>query len=363
MLDMSGMKGSQVDPASRTIQAEPGLTLAEFDHATQAFGLATTLGVVSTTGIAGLTLGGGLGWLNGRYGLACDNLISAEVATADGRLLRASAEQHQDLFWGIRGGGGNFGVVTSFEFQLHPVGLVLAGGLSFPLEMAPQVLRFYDEFVKAAPDALSTAASVALGPTGEPTVSIAVCYSGPIEQGERLLRPLRRFRQPVDDRIQPMPYTMLQSARDEGYPAGRLHYWKSGWLREPTDAAIETVTRFLPQMPSCASGVGLQQMHGAASRVAPSATAFAHRAEQYDFLILSQWSDPADTESNLEWTEGLFEAMQPHMEESVYVNNLGEEGQDRVRAAYGDNYARLTALKTSYDPDNLFRVNQNVKPS
>jgi FAD/FMN-containing dehydrogenase len=363
MLDLSGMKGFQVDPASRTIRAEPGLTLAEFDHATQAFGLATTLGVVSTTGIAGLTLGGGLGWLNGRYGLACDNLISAEVATADGRLLRASAVQYQDLFWGIRGGGGNFGVVTSFEFQLHPVGLVLAGGLSYPLEMAPQVLRFYDEFVKAAPDALSTAASVALGPTGEPAVSIAVCYSGPIEQGERLLRPLRRFRQPVDDRIQPMPYAMLQSARDEGYPAGRLHYWKSGWLREPSDAAIETMMRFLPQLPSSASGVGLQQMHGVASRVAPSATAFAHRAEQYDFLILSQWSDPADTESNLEWTEALFAAMQPHMEESVYVNNLGEEGQGRIRAAYGDNYPRLTALKTSYDPDNLFRVNQNITPS
>jgi FAD/FMN-containing dehydrogenase len=363
MLDLSGMKGFQVDPASRTIRAEPGLTLAEFDHATQAFGLATTLGAVSTTGIAGLTLGGGLGWLNGRYGLACDNLISAEVATADGRLLRASAVQYQDLFWGIRGGGGNFGVVTSFEFQLHPVGLVLAGGLSYPLEMAPQVLRFYDEFVKAAPDALSTAASVALGPTGEPAVSIAVCYSGPIEQGERLLRPLRRFRQPVDDRIQPMPYAMLQSARDEGYPAGRLHYWKSGWLREPSDAAIETMMRFLPQLPSSASGVGLQQMHGVASRVAPSATAFAHRAEQYDFLILSQWSDPADTESNLEWTEALFAAMQPHMEESVYVNNLGEEGQGRIRAAYGDNYPRLTALKTSYDPDNLFRVNQNITPS
>ena len=363
MLDLSGMKCVQVDPASRTIQAGPGLTLAEFDHATQAFGLATTSGVVSTTGIAGLTLGGGLGWLNGRYGLACDNLISAEVATADGRLLRASAAQHDDLFWGIRGGGGNFGVVTSFEFQLHPVGLVLAGGLSYPLEMAPQLLRFYDEFVKAAPDALSTAASVALGPTGEPAVSIAVCYCGPIEEGERLLRPLRRFRQPVDDRIQPMPYTMLQRARDESYPAGRLHYWKSGWLREPTDAVIETVMRFLPQMPSRASGVGLQQMHGVASRVAPSATAFAHRGEQYDFLILSQWSDPADTESNLEWTEALFEAMQPHMEGSVYVNNLCEEGQGRVRAAYGDNYARLTALKTSYDPDNLFRVNQNVKPS
>ena len=363
MLDLSGMKGFQFDPASRTIRAEPGLTLAEFDRATQAFGLATTSGVVSTTGIAGLTLGGGLGWLNGRYGLACDNLISAEVATADGRLLRASAEQNEDLFWGIRGGGGNFGVVTSFELQLHPVGLVLAGGLSYPLEMAPQVLRFYDEFVKAAPDALSTAASVALGPTGEPAVSIAVCYSGPIEQGERLLRPLRRFRQPVDDGIQPMPYTMLQSARDEGYPAGRLHYWKSGWLHEPTDAVIETLMRFLPQMPSSVSGVGLQQMHGVASRVAPSATAFAHRAEQYDFLILSQWSDPADTESNLEWTDALFEAMQPHTEESVYVNNLGEEGQGRIRAAYGDNYPRLAALKTSYDPDNLFRVNQNIKPS
>ena len=363
MLDLSGMKGFHVDPASRTIRAEPGLTLAEFDRATQAFGQATTSGVVSTTGIAGLTLGGGLGWLNGRYGLACDNLISAEVATADGRLLRASAEQNEDLFWGIRGGGGNFGVVTSFEFQLHPVGLVLAGGLSYPLEVAPQVLRFYDEFVKAAPDALSTAASVGLSPTGEPVVSIAVCYSGPIEQGERLLSPLRKFRQPVDDGIQPMPYTMLQSVRDEGYPAGRLHYWKSGWLREPTDAVIETLMLFLPQMPSSVSGIGLQQMHGVASRVAPSATAFAHRAEQYDFLILSQWSDPADTESNLEWTEALFEAMQPHMEVSVYVNNLGEEGPGRIRAAYGDNYPRLAALKTSYDPDNLFRVNQNIKPS
>jgi FAD/FMN-containing dehydrogenase len=363
MLDLAGMKSVRVDPETWTVRSGPGLTLAEFDHATQAFGLATTLGVVSTTGIAGLALGGGLGWLNGRYGLACDNLISAEVATADGRLLQANAEQNEDLFWGIRGGGGNFGVVTAFEFQLHPVGPVLAGGLSYPLAMAPKVLLFYDEFVKAAPDELSTAASLALGPAGEPTVTLAVCYSGPIEQGERLLRPLRRFARPVVDGIQPIPYSMLQSARDEGYPAGRLHYWKSGWLRELTDAAIETVMRFLPQMPSPASGVGLQQMHGAASRVAPSATAFAHRAEQYDFLIGSQWSDPADTEANLEWTGALFDAMRPHLEESVYVNNLGEEGQGRIRAAYGDNYPRLAALKSSYDPDNLFRVNQNIRPA
>jgi hypothetical protein len=363
MLDLSGMKALRVDPATRTVRAEPGLTLGEFDRATQAFGLATTLGVMSTTGIAGLTLGGGLGWLNGRYGLACDNLISADVATADGRLLRASAQEHEDLFWSIRGGGGNFGVVTSFEYQLHPVDLVLAGGLSYPLEVAPQVLRHYDDFAKTAPDELSTAASLGLTPAGEPTVSIAVCYCGPIDEGERVLRPLRRFQSPIDDGIQPMPYTEFQSARDEGFPSGRLHYWKSGWLRDVTDGAIETLMQFVPQMPSSASGVGLQQLHGAASRVAPSATAFPHRAEQYDFLILSQWSEATDSDRNLRWTRALFEAMQPHLEEAVYVNNLGDEGQGRVRAAYGENYPRLAAVKRTYDPDNLFRANQNIDPS
>jgi hypothetical protein len=363
MLDLSGMKAIRVDPEARTVRAEPGLTLGEFDRATQAFGLATTLGVVSVTGIAGLTLGGGLGWLNGRHGLACDNLISADVATADGQVLRASTEENEDLFWGIRGGGGNFGIVTSFEYQLHPVDLVLAGGLSYPLGMAPQVLRYYDEFVKAAPDNLSTAASLGLTPTGEPTVSIAVCYCGPIDEGETVLRPLRTFQSPVDDGIQPMPYTVLQSARDEGFPSGRLHYWKSGWLRDVTDGAIETLMRFLPHMPSSAGGVGLQQMHGVASRVAPSVTAFAHRAEQYDFLIQSQWSDATDSDRNVEWTKALFEAMQPHLEESVYVNNLGDEGPQRVQAAYGENYRRLVAVKQTYDPDNLFRANQNIDPS
>jgi FAD/FMN-containing dehydrogenase len=363
MLDLSGMKALWVDPATRTVRAGPGLTLGEFDRATQAFGLATTLGVVSTTGIAGLTLGGGLGWLNGRYGLACDNLISADVATADGQLLRASAQENEDLFWSIRGGGGNFGVVTAFEYQLHPVDLVLAGGLSYPLEVAPRVLRHYDDFVKAAPDELSTAASLGLTPAGEPTVSIAVCYCGPIDEGERVLRPLRTFQSPLDDQVQPMPYAVAQSARDEGYPSGRLHYWKSGWLREVTDGAIETLMRFVPQMPSSASGVGLQQLHGAASRVAPSATAFPHRAEQYDFLILSQWSEASDSDRNVQWTRALFEAMQPHLEESVYVNNLGDEGSGRVRAAYGENYPRLAAVKRTYDPDNVFRANQNIDPS
>jgi hypothetical protein len=363
MLDLSGMTAVRVDPETQTVRAGPGLTLGELDRATQAFGLATTLGVVSTTGIAGLTLGGGLGWLNGRYGLACDNLISADVATADGQLLRASAQENEDLFWGIRGGGGNFGVVTSFEYQLHPVDLVLAGGLSYPGDMAPRVLRYYDDFVKTAPDELSTAASLGLSPAGEPTLSIAVCFCGPIDDGERVLRPLRTFQSPLDDGIQPMPYTVLQSARDEGFPFGRLHYWKSGWLREVTDGAIQTLLRFLPQMPSSASGVGLQQLHGAASRVAPSATAFPHRAEQYDFLIGSQWSDATDSDRNVQWTRALFEAMQPHLEESVYVNNLGDEGPGRVQAAYGENYPRLAAIKKAYDPDNLFRSNQNIDPS
>jgi hypothetical protein len=363
MLDLSGMDAVRVDPETRTVRAGPGVTLGEFDRATQAFGLATTLGVVSTTGIAGLTLGGGLGWLNGRYGLACDNLLSADIATAGGRLLRASARENQDLFWSIRGGGGNFGVVTSFEYQLHPVDLVLAGGLSYPASSAPRVLRFYDDFVKAAPDELSTAASLGLTPAGEPTVSIAVCYCGPIDEGEQLLRPLRTFQSPVDDGIQPMPYTALQLARDEGLPSGRLHYWKSGWLRDVTDGAIETLLQFLPKMPSSASSVGLQQLHGAASRVAPSATAFPHRAEQYDFLILSQWSEATDSDRNVQWTKALFEAMRPHLEESVYVNNLGDEGPGRVRAAYGENYPRLLAMKKTYDPDNLFRANQNIDPS
>jgi hypothetical protein len=363
MLDLSGMTAVRVDPETQTVRAGPGLTLGELDRATQAFGLATTLGVVSTTGIAGLTLGGGLGWLNGRYGLTCDNLISADVATADGQLLRASAQQNEDLFWGLRGGGGNFGVVTSFEYQLHPVDLMLAGGLSYPGDMAPRVLRYYDDFVKTAPDELSTAASLGLSPAGEPTLSIAVCYCGPIDDGERVLRPLRTFQSPLDDGIQPMPYTVLQSARDEGFPFGRLHYWKSGWLREVTDGAIQTLLRFLPQMPSSASGVGLQQLHGAASRVAPSATAFPHRAEQYDFLIGSQWSDATDSDRNVQWTRALFEAMQPHLEESVYVNNLGDEGPGRVQAAYGENYPRLAAIKKAYDPDNLFRSNQNIDPS
>jgi FAD/FMN-containing dehydrogenase len=363
MLDLSPMKGIRVDPARRTAEAQGGLTLGEFDHETQAFGLATTLGVVSMTGIAGLTLGGGLGWLNGKHGLACDNLLSADVVTADGRLLTASEEENEDLFWGIRGGGGNFGVVTSFRYRLHPVGTVLGGGLRYSAAEARDVLRFYHEFASTCPDELSTAASLGRTPDGSVVVGVAVCYCGPIETGERVLHPLRTFGSPLEDNIQPMSYRTLQSTPDVGFPFGRQHYWKSSWLKHLSDEAIEVIIRFVAEMPSPISGVGLQQMHGAASRVDPAATAFRHRDEHYDFLILSQWADPSDSEENIQWTRALFEAMQPFFETGVYVNNLGEEGEDRVKEAYGAHYERLVALKDTYDPTNLFRLNQNVRPT
>ena len=362
MLDLSPMKGIRVDPVRRKVEAQAGLTLGEFDHETQAFGLATTLGVVSVTGIAGLTLGGGLGWLNGLHGLACDNLISADVVTADGRLLRATEEENEDLFWGIRGGGGNFGVVTSFGYRLHPVGTVLAGGLSYPLSKAHEILRFYHEFASGCPDELSTDASLGVTPDGDGVISVSVCYCGPLEEGERVLRSLREFGSPQADNIQPMAYTTLQSAPDAGFPPGRRHYWKSSYLKELSEEAIEVMAEYVSEIPSPATGVGLQQMHGAASRVDPTATAFPHRDEHYDFLILSQWADPAESERNVQWTRSLFEAMEPFFEGGVYVNNLGDEGEDRVREAYGANYERLQALKGKYDPTNLFRLNQNIKP-
>ncbi|MDP8921436.1 MAG: FAD-binding oxidoreductase [Chloroflexota bacterium] len=363
MLDLSPMKGVRVDPTRRTAEAQPGLLLRDLDHETQAFGLATPLGVVSVTGIAGLTLGGGIGWLNGKYGLACDNVLSADVVTADGRLLTASADEHADLYWGIRGGSGNFGLVTSFRYQLHPVGPVLAGGVVHSFSRAREVLRFYREFAGACPDELSTVASIGTGPDGSLVVAVAVCYCGDLEAGERTVRPLRTFGHPLEDGIQAMPYCTLQSAGDAGFPPDRQHYWRSGWLTDLSEDAIDVILRFAAAKPSPATPVGLQQLHGAASRVDPTATAFPHRAQQYELLILSQWADSAESAKNVEWTRAFFDAMQPFLGRGVYVNDLGEEGEDRVRAAYGTNYERLVAVKNKYDPTNLFRANHNIKPT
>lgn len=363
MLDLSPMKGIRVDPVRRTAQVQPGLTLGEFDRETQAFGLATTLGIVTLTGIAGLTLGGGIGWLNGKHGLACDNLLSADVVTADGRFLTASAAENEELFWGLRGGSGNFGIVTSFEYQLHPVGPVLGGMVLYPLGKAKEVLRFYHEFASACPDELSTAAALLTAPDGNPAVAIAVCYCGPPHEGEKILKPLKSFGAPVADLIRPMPYVEVQKMLDAAFPTEQQHYWKSNFLRDLSEAAIETMTAYTANRPSPSSLVVLQQMHGAASRVGPTETAFTHRYKQYDWMILSMWPDPAESETNIRWTREFYEAMQPFVERGVYVNNLGEEGDERVRAAYGPNYDRLVALKNKYDPTNFFSLNQNIKPT
>src|ERR687889_2405720 len=363
VIDLSAMKGIRVDPERRTARAEGGATLGDIDRETQVFGLATPLGVVSETGIAGLTLGGGIGWLRRKYGLSSDNLVSVDVVTADGRFLTASETENEDLFWGIRGGGGNFGVVTSFEYRLYPVGQVLGGGLLYSAGGARDALRFYHEFARSCPDELTTSASLGLSPDGSLVAGITVCYCGAMEEGERVLRPLREFGSPLEDTIRPMAYTALQSASDEGFPSGQQHYWKASYLKDLADEAIEVLLRFVSEMPSPSSGVGLQQMHGAASRVEPDATAFPHRDEHYDLLILSQWADPSDSEENIRWARELFEAMRPFFGEGVYVNNLGEEEADRVEEAYGEHYGRLAALKDKYDPTNLFRLNQNIEPA
>ncbi len=366
MIDLSRMKGIRVDPARRRVRTEPGLTLGEFDRETQAFGLATTLGVISRTGIAGLTLGGGLGWLMGKHGLACDNLAFVDIVTADGRLLTASATENEELFWGVRGGGGNFGVVTSFEYRLHPVGpVVLGGAVAYPLARAKEVLRFYRQFAGACPDELSTQAGSFTLPDGTPVFAVGGCYCGSPEEGEKVLRPLRTFGQPVADLFGRIPYLQMQSMFDEYFPPGRHNYWKSNFLQTFSDEAIETFSAYVAQTPSPQTFIWFpgEHMHGAASRVGVNETAFAHREHPYNFSIFSVWSDPADTGKNIRWTREFWEAMKPFMAEGVYVNYLEEEGDPRARVAYGPNYERLVTLKNKYDPTNFFRLNANIEPT
>jgi FAD/FMN-containing dehydrogenase len=362
LIDLSEMKGLRVDAARRTAIAQPGLRLGELDRETQGYGLATPMGIVANTGIAGLTLGGGLGWLNGKYGLACDNLLSAHVVNADGRLLIASSTEHEDLFWGLRGGGGNFGIVTLFEYELHPVGPVIGGMTVYPFGEAKQVLSRYGELCHDCPDELSTAAFLVMGADGQPAVAIAVCYCGPLAAGEDVVRPFRTLGSPAADLVKPMSYVEQQGSFDAGFPPHRLHYWKAGFLRAMTTEAIDVLVEFATRMPSAMSGIGLQQLHGAASRVSPSETAFPHRFEFWDVPILAQWADPTESERNIAWARDAWAALQPFSEQGVYVNNLGEEGEDRVRSAYGENYGRLVALKNRYDPTNFFRLNQNIQP-
>jgi FAD/FMN-containing dehydrogenase len=364
VIDLSRMKGIEVDPERRVARAEAGLNLGEFDAATQAFGLATTMGINSDTGISGLTLGGGFGKLGRRYGLACDNLLAAEVVTADGRLLTANASENPDLFWGIRGGGGNFGIVTAFAYRLHPLGpKVLAGSVVYDYAQARDALRYYYDFSSTAPDELSADAALVTTPSGEPLFAISLCYSGEFAEGKRVLEPLLACGRPLEARVAPTPYLQVQSAGDSLFPRGRRYYWKAQFLREISDAAIDTLLQAYATAPSAASLAVLQQVGGAIARVPTSDTAYAQRDAAYDCFPISIWDDPADDEINLQWARAFWTAMRPFSTGGVYVNNLGDEGEDRVRSAFGGSHDRLVALKNRYDPTNLFRLNQNIRPA
>jgi FAD/FMN-containing dehydrogenase len=366
MIDLSAMKGIRVDPVRRTARAEAGLTWGEYNRETQAFGLASTGGVVSTTGIAGLTLGGGLGWLMGKHGLSCDNLVSTDIVTADGRLLTASAEENPELFWGLRGGGGNFGVVTSFEYRLHPVGPVLAGMVLYSRAQAPAVLRFYRDYARNCPDALTAFAAMMTSAEGDPIVAVVVGHIGDFAEGERLVAPLRKFGAPIADTIAPMSYVALNTMFDASFPYGGLQrYWKSSFLKQLGDEALEILVDRAGTMRSPMSMVGFFHVHGAATRVDPEATAFGLRDDQWDYDVISQWQDRGETADHIEWTRAFWTAVEPFASGAVYVNHLDAEEGARLRAAYrsANSYQRLVALKTKYDPENLFRLNQNIRPT
>jgi len=364
MIDMSAMKGIRVDPAKRTVRAQTGLKLGEFDRETQAFGLATTQGVVPTVGIAGLTLGGGWGNLHGKFGLAIDNLIGADVVTADGRLLTANASENADLFWGIRGGSGNFGVVTSIEYRLHEVGPIYGGAIFFPAAKAREILRLWREFCEQSPDELVNQATSATLPDGTPVFGLAACYCGPVAHGEKLLQPLKKFATPVADMLGPMTYLQIQSMFEPFFPPGRLVYTKSNFLRNLGDDAIETLVQYVGKSPSPYTFAPfVEHWHGAATRVAPGDTAFPHRQYSWNFFAWSMWADPADTEKNIRWTRECWEGLKLFLIAGAYGNYVTDEGDAIAREAYGCNYDRLVALKNKYDPANFFRMNHNIKPS
>jgi FAD/FMN-containing dehydrogenase len=373
VIDLSRLKGIWVDPAARTARVQPGVTWGELDRETQAFGLATPGGLVSTTGIAGFTLGGGIGWLSRKFGTASDNLLSVDLVTAAGDHVRASAAENPDLFWGIRGGGGNFGVVTSFELQLHPVGPAVLGGLMFySADRAPRILRLLREFLHG-PDELFTVAVLRLAPPapflppevhGTSVIVLGLCWAGPLEEGREILRPLRDLGEPLADLVTPRPYTELQSMIDAGGSAGFHNYWKAQYLRDLPEKAIDTIISSAATITSPISDLKVFPMGGAVARVDEDDSAFGHRSAPFVININSRWEMPDESDRHIQWTREFWSAVQPFSTGGVYVNFLGDEGQDRVRAAYGEaKYERLVELKNKYDPANLFHLNQNIKPS
>jgi FAD/FMN-containing dehydrogenase len=376
VIDLSPMKGVRVDRTAQTLWAQGGLTWGEFDRETQVAGLATTGGLVSTTGIAGFTLGGGIGWLMRKYGLTSDNLVAADVVTADGRVLTADADSHPDLFWALRGGGGNFGVVTAFQYRLHPVGPEVFGGAVFhPAAAAGDVLRFYNRWVGTLPDEMTSMVAFITAPPlpfipqplhGTPMIAVAMCYAGLIADGQRVAQPLLSFGPPAAAHVGPVPYTMLQRMFDASAPYGIHAYWKTHYIQDFSDAAIEALLSRTSQMRSLSpfATLHIHHLEGAAGRVDPAATAFSHRASRYAMNIVGLWTAEEPAPPHVAWVRDTYDAMQPYATGDPYLNFLGDEGTERVRAAYGRaTYDRLAEIKSLYDPANFFRVNQNIRPA
>jgi FAD/FMN-containing dehydrogenase len=370
--DLSGMRGTRVDRERRTVRAEGGCTWGDLDHATHPFGLATTGGIISTTGVAGLTLGGGIGHLARGCGLSCDNLISADVVTADGELMTASEEQNEDLFWALRGGGGNFGVVTSFEYRLHPVGEIYGGPIFYPVDRAAEVMAFYREFIAGAPEQLGAFFAFQIAPPlpfipedrhGETMGLIVTCWTGDAEEGRQVIAPLMEVAPVVAAGVDSMPYPALNGAFDALLPAGLQHYWKADFVSELTDDAIAAHVEWGPRVPCVEATMHLYPIDGACHRVDSDATAFAYRDARFACVIAGMWPDPADNERNTAWVRDYWAAIHPHSEPGGYVNFMAGDDQDRIRDNYRGNYDRLTEVKRRYDPGNLFRMNQNIEPA
>lgn len=368
MIDLSLMKGIEVDPEDRTVRAQGGVTWGELNHETQLHGLAATGGIVSSTGIAGLTLGGGLGYLMGNYGVAADNLLWAEIVTAEEQVITASRDENPDLFWGIRGGGGNFGIAVSLVYRLHQVGPMITGGLvAHPFDNARDVLRFYRDFTAVLPDELTVYAGLLNAPdgSGAKLAAMPLCHCGPLAEGEAAVRPIKEFGAPIMDVVGPMPYVQVNAMLDEDYPRGALNYWKSSFLSALSDEAIDALVDCAAKCPSSmrGSGIVLEHVHGAATRHRVEDTAFPHRRNGYSMVILAQWMDPTASDRCIDWARQSFAAMEPFMAPGAYVNYLDrDEAPDRVITAYGSNYGRLQQLKAKYDPQNVFHMNQNIRP-
>lgn len=364
MIDLATMKAIEVDPEARTAVAQGGVTWAELNRETQLHGLAVTGGVVSSTGIAGLTLGGGVGWLMGKYGLALDNLRAVELVTAAGEVLRTNKDEHPDLFWAVRGGGGNFGVATSFEYRLHPVGPTIEGGLvAHPFDRARDVLRFFRDFTASLPDELTVFGGLIHSPDGAKLAAMVTGHCGSPAEGEKALQPLKEFGSPLLDTVGPISYCELNGMLDAGYPKGAFNYWKSSFLAELSDDAIDAMIECFSRCPSPMGQMLLEHFHGAATRVPVNETAFPHRAEGYNLLVLSQWMEPADNDRCIAWGRESYARMKPFVGPGRYVNYLGDdEPGDPIKAAFGTNYRRLQEIKTKYDPYNFFHMNQNIRP-